>query len=111
MPARPKSIGRIPVTVRSTRKGSVRLQVQRGGRTYTRTIRLRRAGKREVTLRLPLRLAREDGLVTIKARLGNATARARLQPSFCSRFGAAHRLRDAWAHAACERLEVALLAP
>jgi hypothetical protein len=80
--ARPESIGRIPVTVRSTRKGSVRLRVRRGSRTYTRTIRLRRAGKREVTLRLPLRLAREDGLVTVKARLGNATARARLQPSF-----------------------------
>ena len=80
--ARPESIARIPVTVRSTRKGSVRLRVRRGSRTYTRTIRLRRAGKREVMLRLPLRLAREDGLVTLTARLGTATARARLQPSF-----------------------------
>ena len=70
----------IPVTVRSTRKGRVRLQVRRGGRTYTRTITLRRAGKRDVMLRPPLRLAREDGLVTITARSRNATARARLQP-------------------------------
>ena len=60
----------------------MRLQVRRGSRTYTRTITLRRAGKRDVMLRLPLRLAREDGLVTLKARSGNATARARLQPSF-----------------------------
>ena len=79
--ARPQTIfPAIPVTVRSTRKGRVRLQVRRGGRTYTRTITLRRAGKRDVMLRPPLRLAREDGLVTITARSRNATARARLQP-------------------------------
>ena len=60
--ARPETIfPAIPVTVRSTRKGRVRLQVRRGGRTYTRTITLRRAGKRDVMLRPPLRLAREDG--------------------------------------------------
>ena len=80
--ARPKSIARIPITVRSTRKGSVRLQVRRGSRTYTRTITLRRAGKRDVMLRPPVRLVREHGLVTLTARLGDATARARLQPSF-----------------------------
>ena len=69
MAARPQTIfPAIPVTVRSTRKGRVRLQVRRGSRTYTRTITLRRAGKRDVMLRPPLRLAREDGLVTITAR-------------------------------------------
>ena len=79
--ARPETIfPAIPVTVRSTRKGRVRLQVRRGNRTYTRTITLRRAGKRDVMLRPPLRLAREDGIVTITARSGNATARARLLP-------------------------------
>ena len=80
MAARPQTIfPAIPVTVRSTRKGRVRLQVRRGSRTYTRTITLRRAGKRDVMLRPPLRLAREDGLVTITARSRNATARARLR--------------------------------
>jgi hypothetical protein len=79
--ARPQTIVTgIPVTVRSTRNGRVRLQVRRGGRTYTRTITLRRAGKRDVTLRPPLRLAREDGLVTITARSRTATVRARLMP-------------------------------
>ena len=79
--ARPETIfPAVPVTVRSTRKGRVRLQVRRGGRTYTRTITLRRAGKRDVMLRPPLRLAREDGIVTITARSGNATARVRLLP-------------------------------
>jgi hypothetical protein len=81
--ARPESIGSgIPVTVRSTRKGKVRLHVRRGNRTYARTITLRRAGKRDVVLRLPRRLARERGLVTLTARSGRATARARLQPSY-----------------------------
>ncbi len=76
--ARPQSIGNgIRVTVRSTRKGSVRLQVRRGSQTYTRTITLRRAGKRDVVLRPPRRLAREQGLVTLTARSGGATARAR----------------------------------
>ena len=79
--ARPRSVGSIPVTVRSTRKGSVRLQVRRGTRTYTRTITLRRAGKRDLVLRPPRRLALEEGLVTLTARSGNAIARARLQPS------------------------------
>jgi hypothetical protein len=83
VPARPQSIGaRIPITVRSTRKGTVRLQLRRGKRTYTRTITLRRAGKRDVVLRLPRRFAREQGLVTLTARSGSATARARLQPGF-----------------------------
>jgi hypothetical protein len=82
VPGRPKSIGNgIRTTVRSTRNGAVRLQVRRGTRTYARTITLRRAGKRDVVLRPPRRLAREDGLVTVTARSGGATARARLQPS------------------------------
>jgi hypothetical protein len=81
--ARPKSISNgIPITLRPTRKGSVRLQVRRGSQTYTRTITLRRASKRDVVLRPPRRLAREEGLVTLTARLGGATARARLQPSY-----------------------------
>jgi hypothetical protein len=83
VPARPKSNGNgIRTTVRSTRKGTVRLQVRRGTRTYARTITLRRAGKRDVVLRPPRRLAREEGLVTVTARSGGATARARLQPSY-----------------------------
>ena len=81
VPARPESIGNgIPITVRATRKGRVRLQVRRGNRTYTRTITMRR--KRDVMLRPPRRLARETGVVTITARSGGATARARLQPSY-----------------------------
>jgi hypothetical protein len=81
--ARPKSIaGGIRLTVRSSRQGTVRLQARRGSRTFTRTIRLRRAGKRDVVLRPPRRLVREQGLVTLTARSGGATARARLQPSY-----------------------------
>ena len=81
--ARPQAIGNgIPITVRSTRNGRVRLQVRRGTRTYTRTITVRRARKRDVVLRPPQRLTRENGLVTLTARSGSATARARLQPSF-----------------------------
>ena len=81
--ARPEAISNgIPITVRSTRKRVVRLQVRRGSRTYARTITLRRAGKREVLLRPPRLLARENGVVTLTARAGSATARARLQPSY-----------------------------
>ena len=81
--ARPQSIGNgIRVTVRATRKGSVRLQARRGSQTYTRTIRVRRAGKRDLVLRPPRRWAREQGLVTLTARSGGATARARSQPSY-----------------------------
>jgi hypothetical protein len=81
--ARPESILRgIPATVRSTRKGSVRLRVRRGNRTYTRTVTFRRAGKRDVMLLLPRRLVRERGIVTLTARSRSATARARLQPSY-----------------------------
>ena len=80
--ARPQSIVTLPISVRASRKGSVRLQVRRGGRTYTRTITLRRAGKRDVVLRPPRRVARRQGVVTLTARSGNATARARVQPSY-----------------------------
>ncbi len=81
--ARPEAVANgIPITVRATRKGSVRLQVRRGSRTYTRTITLRRAGKRAVMLRPGRRLAGEAGVVTITARSRTATARARLLPSF-----------------------------
>ncbi len=52
VPARPESIADgIPTTVRSTRKGTVRLQLRRGTRTYSRTITLSRPGKRELRLR------------------------------------------------------------
>jgi hypothetical protein len=79
--ARPTSIANgLRVTVRSRRKGPVRLRVRRGDQTYSRTITLRRAGTREVVLRPPLRLVRETGVVTLTARSGNATTRARLQP-------------------------------
>ena len=80
-PARNRSSG-IHATVRSTRKGRVGLQVRRGSRTYTRTITFRRAGKRDVTLRPPQLLTRENGVVTITARSGNATVRARLLSSY-----------------------------
>jgi len=82
VPARPESIVRIHATVRSARKGRVALQVRRGSRTYTRTITFRRAGKRDVTLRPPQLLTRENGVVTITARSGNATVRARLLSSY-----------------------------
>ena len=68
--------------MRSQRKGTVRLQARRGRQTFTRTITFPRAGKRDVTLRAPRRLAREQGLVTLTARSGGTTARARLQPSY-----------------------------
>src|SRR3954447_2290101 len=80
--ALPESIGNgIRTTVRSRDNGTVRLQVRRGGQTYARTMTVRRAGKREVVLRPPRRLVREQGVVTLTARLGGAIARARLQPS------------------------------
>src|SRR3954453_859124 len=80
--ALPESIGNgIRTTVRSTRKGTGRLQGRRGNQIYARTITLRRAGKREVVLRPPRRLVREQGVVTLTARSGGAIARARLQPS------------------------------
>ena len=79
--AHPKSIlNGIRTTVRFTRKGTVRLQVRRGRRMYARAITFRRAGKRDVLLRPPRRLAAARGLVTLTARSGGATARARLQP-------------------------------
>jgi hypothetical protein len=81
--ARPRLIGnRIRITVRSQRKGTVRVQARRGSRTYTRAITFRRAGKRALVFRLPQRLAREQGVVTLTARSGSATTRARLQPSY-----------------------------
>ncbi|MDA0167093.1 hypothetical protein OM076_42930 [Solirubrobacter ginsenosidimutans] len=80
--ARPKSILTVRATVRTTRKGSVRLQLRRGGESMTRTVTFRRAGKRDVVLRSPRRLAEEDGLVTLTARSVGATARARLQPTY-----------------------------
>jgi hypothetical protein len=81
--ARPKTIFYgIRTTVRSTRSGTVRLRARRGRQTYTRTITLRRAGKRDVVLRPPRRFVRADGIVTLMARSGDATARARLLPSY-----------------------------
>lgn len=81
--AHPKSIlNGIRTTVRFSRKGTVRLQVRRGRHTYVRTIAFRRAGKRDVVLRPPRRLVRARGVVTLAARSGSATARARLQPSY-----------------------------
>lgn len=81
--ARPESIhGGIRTTVRSTRKGNVRLRVRRGAQTYTRTLTFRRAGKRDVVLRPPRRLADAEGIVTLTARSGGAVSRARLQPTY-----------------------------
>ena len=83
VPARPKAITTIPITVRSTRKGgSVRLHLRRGRQTFSRTITLPRSGKRDLVLRPPSRLTREQGLVTLTARTGTATVRARLQPTY-----------------------------
>jgi hypothetical protein len=72
----------IRTTIRLTRTGTVRLKARRGRHTYRQTITFRRAGKRDVVLRAPRRLVRAQGLVTLTARSGSATARARLQPSF-----------------------------
>jgi hypothetical protein len=81
--ARPESIHNgIRITVRSSRKGSVRLRARRGSQTYARTVSFRRPGKRDVVLLPSRRFARERGLVTLTARLGSATARARLQPAY-----------------------------
>src|SRR5262249_12624251 len=55
--AHPRSLVNLRVTVRSNRKGTVRLQLRRGHRTYRRTARLRRAGKQDVVLHLPRKLA------------------------------------------------------
>lgn len=82
VPARPKSLLNLRVTVRSTRKGTVRLRLRRGSRTYKRAVRLRRAGKREVVLRVSRKLNFEPGVATLTARSGTATARARMQTSF-----------------------------
>jgi hypothetical protein len=81
--ALPESIRHgIPTTVRSTREGTVRLRVRRGREASTRTITLRRAGKRDLVLRPPRRLVRARGMVTLTARSRSATVRARLRPSY-----------------------------
>jgi len=83
VPARPEAIGGdFGITVQAAHRGTVRLQVRRGRQTYARTITLRRAGRHALVLRIPRRLAREDGVVTITARSRSATARARLLPSY-----------------------------
>jgi hypothetical protein len=83
VPARVESIHRgVAVAVRSSRAGTVRLRLQRGRRTHTRTLTFRRAGRKEVRLRPSRRTASQRGLVTITARLGDLRARARLQSSY-----------------------------
>jgi hypothetical protein len=80
IPARLKSVVKIPIVVRSAHAGTVRLKVQRGKGTYTRTLAVHR--KRAFMMRVPLKLAREQGLVTVTARLGKASTRARVQETF-----------------------------
>ncbi|MDA0173924.1 hypothetical protein OJ998_32780 [Solirubrobacter taibaiensis] len=75
--------GRLAVKLHAARKGTVRVQLQRGGRTYARrTVNFRRAGGRSVVLRVPNRFARAEGVATLTARSGNAIARARFEPSY-----------------------------
>jgi len=67
----------------SARKGTVRVQVERGNRTWLRrTVTFRRAGGRTVVLRLPRNFFRADGVATLTARSGTKTARARFEPSY-----------------------------
>ncbi|WP_028063755.1 hypothetical protein [Solirubrobacter soli] len=80
--ARVQSLANLRVTVRSSHRGTVRLLLRRGKRDYARTIRFARAGKRDVVLRPPRRLGQERGVVTLTARSGGATARARLQSAY-----------------------------
>jgi hypothetical protein len=77
--ARPESIGDgIAVTVRSTRTGRVRLQVRRGhGRIPARS----QCGPRTNAPWCSTPRG-ATGLVTLTARSGSATARARLKPAF-----------------------------
>jgi len=82
VPAHPKSLLNLRATVRLNRKGTVRVQLRRGRRTVARNVTFRRAGKRDVVLRAPRRLAFEPGVATLTARAGKLTARARLQPEF-----------------------------
>ncbi|HYI80319.1 MAG TPA: hypothetical protein VEW67_05630, partial [Thermoleophilaceae bacterium] len=75
--------GRLGVKLHAARKGTVRLQLQRGGRTYARrTVTFRRAGGRSVVLRVPNRFAQAKGAATLTARSGGATTRARFEPSY-----------------------------
>ena len=55
--------GRLGIKLHAARKGTVRLQLQRGGRTYARrTVTFRRAGGRSVVLRVPNRFAQAKGV-------------------------------------------------
>ena len=75
--------GRLGVKLHAARKGTVRLQLQRGGRTYARrTVTFRRAGGRSVVLRVPNRFAQAKGAATLTARSGTTIARARFEPSY-----------------------------
>ncbi len=74
---------RIPIKLHSSRKGTVRLQLQRGTRTWLRrTVTFRRAGGRSVVLRIPRNFHRTNGVATLTARSANATAKARFEPSY-----------------------------
>ena len=75
--------GRLGIKLHAARKGTVRLQLQRGGRTYARrTVTFRRAGGRSVVLRVPNRFAQATGAATLTARSGGATTWARFEPSY-----------------------------
>jgi hypothetical protein len=75
--------GRMGIEVHSARKGTVRLQLQRGNRTWLRrTVTFRRAGGRRVVLRIPRNFNRSGGVATLTARSGTATAKARFEPSY-----------------------------
>ena len=73
----------VQVGLHNRRKGAVRVHITRGKRTFLRrTINFRRAGGREVVLRLPRNFFRAEGPATITARSGSATAKARFEPSY-----------------------------
>ena len=71
------------IDVRSERKGTVRLTLKRGKRTFLRrSVTFRRAGERDVVLRIPQNFFRADGVATLTARSQGATANARFEPSY-----------------------------
>lgn len=75
--------GRLGIKLHAARKGTVRLQLQRGGRTYVRrTVTFRRAGGRSVVLRVPNRFGQAKGVATLTARSSATIARARFEPSY-----------------------------
>ena len=76
--------GRLGVKLHAALKGTVRLQLQRGGRTNARrTVTFRRAGGRSVVLRVPNRFAQAKGAASGSPPDREARpTRARFEPSY-----------------------------